>query len=90
MNLRSSETRLKRQVSQLNDKIRQMEGRKRFDTSQAFQRQNDSENNQPTRTPLKGIATETCLKGKLDGFECRLKFLVKLNIVFIVAFCCEL
>lgn len=54
MNLRSSETKLKRQVSQLNDKIRQLEGKKRFDPSKAFQRADDSENTPTNRTPLKG------------------------------------
>ena len=56
MNLRSSETKLKRQVSQLNDKIRQLEGKKRFDPSKAFQRADDSENTLSNRTPLKGYS----------------------------------
>ena len=40
MNLQSSETRLKRQLSQVHEKLRHLEGRKRFDPSKAFAHEN--------------------------------------------------
>lgn len=54
MNLRSNEAKLKRQLSQVQDKVRQLEGKRQFDPSKAFQKGDNVENEQ-TRTPLKGM-----------------------------------
>ena len=51
MNLRSSNSKLKRQLSQQQDKVRQLEGKKRFSPSKAFQGA-DRENEEPA-TPFK-------------------------------------
>lgn len=58
MNLRSSEAKLKRQLSQLQDKVRQVEGKRRFDPSKAFQSSENADTSMRQRTPLKGNITK--------------------------------
>jgi len=64
MNLRDSDSKLRRQILQLQEKVRRLEGKRRFNPSRAFQKEN-VENEE--RVPLKGTGYELeYCRGKVE------------------------